>query len=197
MESIVKLRTAELRKHREQCPELPISQLTVQELKESITNNLECDDQEETCTLKEASCKHMALMAISVKQSTMNYQSSQDSRDFDVTSESESELEDSEAESHSSNQPFKNWVRSLDLDTSVPSQDEDSKDSKQDTSGSCNEDDSYNDEPERPHPQIQRKGSKKRRFVFPKPSKKSRSAACARIKEALDQVPYSVHLNSR
>ena len=59
LESIVKLRTAELRKHREQCPELPISQLTVQELKESITNNLECEDQEETCTLKEAPCKHM------------------------------------------------------------------------------------------------------------------------------------------
>ena len=38
---------------------------------------------------------------------------------------------------------------------------------------------------------------KKRTFVFPKPSEKSISAAGARIQEALEQVPYSVHLNSR
>ena len=58
-------------------------------------------------------------------------QSSEDSRDFDVTSESksESELEDSEAESNSSNQSFKNWVRSLALDTSASSHDEDPGDS--------------------------------------------------------------------
>ena len=63
----------------------------------------------------------MAFMATLVKRSkvpTMNDdQSSEDSRDFDVTFKSESELEDSEAESNSSNQSFKNWVRSLALDT--------------------------------------------------------------------------------
>ena len=85
-------------------------------------------------------------------------QSSEDSRDFDVTSKSESELEDSEAESNSSNQLFKNWVRSLALDTSASSQDEDPGYSRQDTSGSLNEDDSYDNEPECHHHQIHRKG---------------------------------------
>ena len=191
LQSIIELTTKELHQHKERRPKLPVSPLKFQELEKSIISRLEGE---------EVPCKHLAFMATPVKRSkatTMNDQSSEDSMDFDVTSESESEQEDSEAESNSSKQSFKYWVRSLDLDTSVSPQDEDSEDSKQDTSGSCNEDDSYNDEPEHPHHQIHRKGSKKRKFVFPKPSDKSRSAACARIKEALDQVPYSVHLNSR
>jgi hypothetical protein len=73
----------------------------------------------------------------------------------------------------------------------MTSQDEDPEDSTPDTSGSCNE------ESEPPCPQIHRQGSKKRSSVFPKESKIKRLEACARIQEALDQVPYSVHLNSR
>ena len=192
LQSIIELRTNELHQHKEQRPKLPASQLEFQELKKSIISQLEGEDEP---------CKHMAFMATPVKRSKVpnmnDDQSSEDSRDFDVTSKSESELEDSEAESNSSNQLFKNWVRSLTLDTSASSQDEDPGDSRQDTSGSFNEDDSYDNEPERPHHQIHRKGLKKRTFVFPKPSDKSISAAGARIQEALEQVPYSVHLNSR
>jgi hypothetical protein len=67
---------------------------------------------------------------------------------------------------------------------------------EQDITGSCNESESCHEEPEHPHCQIHRQGYKKRSFVFPKESKKSLSAACARIKKELDQVPDSVHLNS-
>ncbi len=66
----------------------------------------------------------------------MNHDSLEDSRDFDDISESESEY--SEAESNSSNQSFKGWVKSLGLETSMTSQDEDPEDSTPETSGSCN-----------------------------------------------------------
>ena len=79
----------------------------------------------------------------------------------------------------------------------MTSQDEDPEDSTPDTSGSCNESGSCNKTPERPHHQIHRKESKKRSFVFPNESEKKRSEACARIEEALDQVPYSMHLNTQ
>jgi hypothetical protein len=74
------------------------------------------------------------------------------------------------------------------------------EDSQQVTSGSCFEDNScevQEEEPELPHHWIYRKESKKRKFVFPKRPKEERSAAGARIQAALEQVPNSVHLNSR
>jgi hypothetical protein len=215
LQSIIKLRTEELRKHQEQCPVLSMSHddsmnqmtdeynidhLESDYLAAGIPERFRLDKmemlsrkaQDEYFASKEASCKNMAFMATPVKRSkatTMNHDSFEDSRDFDAISESESEY--SEAESNSSSQSFKGWVKSLGLETSITSQDEDPEDSTPDTSGSCNE------EPETPPPQIHRQGSKKRSFVFPKESRIKRSAACARIKEALDQVPYSVHLNSR
>jgi hypothetical protein len=62
-----------------------------------------------------------------LKVTTSNYESSEDSREFDVTSESESEgtrPEDSGAESNSSNQSYKMWFESLGLEMSMSSQDE-------------------------------------------------------------------------
>ncbi len=64
-------------------------------------------------------------MTVPIKQSkvtTNNYESSGDSREFDVTSESDSEgtrPEDSEAESISSNQSYKRWFESWRLEKSM------------------------------------------------------------------------------
>ena len=176
------------------------------------TEYMPADIPEEEYFASKAPCKHTAFMATPVKRSkgTRDYDSPEDSRDFDSTPKSEpsdTRSEDSEAKSESSNQSFNSWVKSLDirrglkLETSITSsQDVEPEDSQQVTSGSCFEDNScelQEEEPERPHHRIYRKESKKRKFVFPKRPKEERSAAGARIQAALEQVPNSVHLNSR
>ena len=58
--------------------------------------------QEETFASKEAACKHMAFMTTPIKQpkgTTMDYASLEDPRDFDATSESESEYPETESKS--------------------------------------------------------------------------------------------------
>jgi len=224
LQAIIKLRAKEfkLHEHQERCPMLSMShedssiQMYDEYNMELDTEYMPANIPEEEYFASKARCKHTAFMTTPVKRlkGTRDYDSPEDSRNSDGTPQSEpsdTRSEDSEAKSESSSQSINCWQwidrelrrigRGRELEASITSsQDEESEDSQQDTSGSSFEDNScelQEEEPERPHHRIYRKESKKRKFVFPKRPKEERSAAGARIQAALEQVPNSVHLNSR
>ena len=147
LQAMIKLRTKESREHQEQCPMLPSHEDSTIQMYEEYHDRMVLDTEyqlpEEEYFAPKAPCKHTAFMATPVKRSkgTRDYDSPEDSRDFDSTPKSEpsdTRSEDSEAKSESSNQSFNSWVKSLDirrglkLETSITSsQDVEPEDSQQ------------------------------------------------------------------